>query len=1055
MAACGGGGGDDSVPVAFAAQPADASVVEGETLSLTVAVNGDADLQWQRLQPTGWADLAGAQSARYTLAPVRASDNGAQFRVVATSRHDRAHQIVSSVVTLTVQTTALAPAITVQPVAVSAVDGQDVGFSVTATGTSASYRWQRSNAGGDWVDIAQATTPTLALRAALTDDGATFRVVVSNSLGSVTSVAVPLRVAAAAAPSFVVSPLDATTVAGQSTGFYASAVGAPTPTIRWQMSADGSTWSDITGATGNNLVIAQTSIADDRKRFRAVATNPRGDVVSSVAQLLVQAPAAPMITSQPQDVSVGLGMAAIFVAQATGVPSVSYQWQVSVDGGLTFSNVNQATSASLAVVPAQLSESGKRFRVVVTNTVGAATSASAQMRVLETPVITLEPTRATWRPGQRDALFVSAARGSNLQFQWQLSADHGASWSNAPGATATDYVHAANAAASTNAVRVVVSNDVGSVASITAPLEALRWQIVEPRPTGVTLTGAVWRDASTVLASGAAGTILRSTDAGTTWTVVSENASDFVGTLGLAFDANGVGITTSAAGSGNLPIKRSVDGGLHWVDVGMPVTNGLVAVSSTNTGAFCLAGNNGVILRSADAGLSWQTATSDAGTVALKAMAFNADGVGVIVGNGGAILRSINGGANWTRVGNATANLTAVAFATRDSVFAGAEDGTLLRSNDAGQSWQTVASGTSQPINSLHFGSATAGVMALSQGGIRVTTDGGSSWNPAGMSPSGVSVYAVGAGPAGRAIAVGEYGSIFRSVDGGLNWTTVALGGFDRSLRGVAFSTASNGVAVGVGGRMLRSTDAGLTWTPAASGTTSQLEAVGFFDALTGVALGTDGSMVRTTDGGTSWSPTVTGTAAPLVAFARVSATTGVSVTTNGLLRTTDAGATWSPTAGAPVLQINALAFNGAQIGLAVGNAGVVHRSMDGGQTWTPVSSGTANSLNAVTFASATAAYAVGANGVVLRSSDAGMTWQVGQFPVYSDYAFNGIAFTSSTTGVAVGASGTVMLTRDSGASWWPDYTQRNGVMNAVSRAGSQAVVTVGAGGVITRIDSP
>jgi hypothetical protein len=77
-----------------------------------------------------------------------------------------------------------APTIATQPLNATVALAQTTTFSVNATGsTPLSYQWQR-----DGADIAGATGATYTTPAAISsDNGATFRVVVSNSAGSVTS----------------------------------------------------------------------------------------------------------------------------------------------------------------------------------------------------------------------------------------------------------------------------------------------------------------------------------------------------------------------------------------------------------------------------------------------------------------------------------------------------------------------------------------------------------------------------------------------------------------------------------------------------------------------------------------------------------------------------------------------------------------------------------------------------------------------------------------------------------------------------------------------------
>jgi hypothetical protein len=76
------------------------------------------------------------------------------------------------------------PTITTQPASQSAAPGQTATFSVVATGASPlSYQWQRNGTAISGATAASYTTPPVAPG----DNGAQFRVVVSNSAGQVTS----------------------------------------------------------------------------------------------------------------------------------------------------------------------------------------------------------------------------------------------------------------------------------------------------------------------------------------------------------------------------------------------------------------------------------------------------------------------------------------------------------------------------------------------------------------------------------------------------------------------------------------------------------------------------------------------------------------------------------------------------------------------------------------------------------------------------------------------------------------------------------------------------
>jgi len=91
-------------------------------------------------------------------------------------------------------------------------------------------------------------------------------------------------------------------------------------------------------------------------------------------------PVLPGVTSEPVDRAVPAGQQVTFTAVASGGPAPTVQWQVSTDGGTTFSNIAGATSTTLTFTPTA-AESGDQYRAVFTNSSGSATSAAATLTV--------------------------------------------------------------------------------------------------------------------------------------------------------------------------------------------------------------------------------------------------------------------------------------------------------------------------------------------------------------------------------------------------------------------------------------------------------------------------------------------------------------------------------------------------------------------------------------------------------------------------------------------------------------------------------------------------
>lgn len=167
--------------------PQSQTVSAGSNVTFSVGVTSATAVtyQWQR----DGVDLTGATSPTYTLAPAQESDSGSTWRVIATNA---AGSTTSSSATLSVTAgLSSAPAITTQPVSQTVASGSMVTFTVAASGSPApSFQWQR-----DGIDIPGATADSHVLASVqTTDSGSTWRVIVTNSAGSVISNSATLTV---------------------------------------------------------------------------------------------------------------------------------------------------------------------------------------------------------------------------------------------------------------------------------------------------------------------------------------------------------------------------------------------------------------------------------------------------------------------------------------------------------------------------------------------------------------------------------------------------------------------------------------------------------------------------------------------------------------------------------------------------------------------------------------------------------------------------------------------------------------------------------------------
>src|SRR6202790_5183115 len=157
----------------------------------TLTVNAAPVAPTITTQPANQTVTAGATSSSYTTPATTSFDNGARFTVVVSNSTG---SVTSSAATLTVNAAPVAPSITTQPLSQTVTGGQTAAFSVTATGASPlGYQWSKNGTAISGAISASYTTPPTTT----TDNGAQFTVVVSNSVGSVTSNAGTLTVNAA------------------------------------------------------------------------------------------------------------------------------------------------------------------------------------------------------------------------------------------------------------------------------------------------------------------------------------------------------------------------------------------------------------------------------------------------------------------------------------------------------------------------------------------------------------------------------------------------------------------------------------------------------------------------------------------------------------------------------------------------------------------------------------------------------------------------------------------------------------------------------------------
>lgn len=176
------------LPPVVTVPPASQTVNAGANVTFAVTVTGSPTLayQWRK----AGSPIGGATASTLTLANVQAGDAASYDVYVANS----AGMTTSAPATLTVNPSL--PVITGQPVSRTAVTAENASFTVTATGTAPlTFQWRKEGAPlADGGAISGATSATLLLTGVTALNGGSYDVVVTNSLGFVTSALAALTV---------------------------------------------------------------------------------------------------------------------------------------------------------------------------------------------------------------------------------------------------------------------------------------------------------------------------------------------------------------------------------------------------------------------------------------------------------------------------------------------------------------------------------------------------------------------------------------------------------------------------------------------------------------------------------------------------------------------------------------------------------------------------------------------------------------------------------------------------------------------------------------------
>ena len=706
----------------------------------------------------------------------------------------------------------VAPTITQQPGNTSVQVGATATFSVVASGTPPlSYQWQRNG-----VAVEGATGASYALAAAaLSDTGATFRAVVTNSAGSATSDSATLTVTATPAPPATSqsggpcygsgpqggwcmqnrAPVSGDLLAGSApTATTAYAVGSGSIVVK--TTDGGATWQRLRQFDIDTGFCRGLAAPDVNTVYAACQ---QGDVIKSTdgGTTWTQQKVAPNAIMQDMAAhsasvvwALGLGYGVVRTTDGTTWTKLS-----AISGNIQHLASPDDSTAFVAVDLYNVARTTDGGATWATTPVASAAD-DGEIVAISTPTSTVG--------------WIATKNGTIKR------TTDGTTWTTTgPGISLK--ANAIYATDANNAYAVFpLDGTPGQIGEILHTSDGgATWTFVQvDSPAGLTRVFAA--DSSRVWAIGYSGTIFTSTDQGASWSEQSKGPN-------LRF-ANISVIDSNVAWAGNVgpTISRTVDG-THWSNVfGDGQHNGANATSTYFTVG----------------GVSASTA-------------YAASSLGYFT-------KTVDGGATWSVVTNVGPN----AVPSQPNIpktISRADDGTLWvagdsfigRSADSGATWTAVVPPTGSNYLDRMVGiNAQIAYIKYSQGGWYRTSDGGVTYQSV---PSLGSAFGVVALDASVYVATGYRTGILRSTDGGETFAVVStpatasddeFGGIARGSATVVWTASYN--------KMLRSDDAGLTWRTQRAPNLEMGSITGMagIDANTAWAVGYTSGVMKTTDGG-------------------------------------------------------------------------------------------------------------------------------------------------------------------------------------------------------------